>query len=205
MRIGIAGGGTRLGLGRTRHAGQRDETLRRPRTHARHTDRGAGGGTRLGMGRTREDRPEGRDSTDQGPDSHQLIGRGVTRTGQLLPIQVWSTRASVRSGRVATPGPADDTYPTPSRQFWGRLGVNLHRGWSPGSRERLPAAASRVAEYQTGPAGATVAPTRIHPGTPGGSRLAGGNQAQVPGGGGPAVRYLELRVRAERQAQVGLG
>ena len=132
-----------------------------------------------------------------------VIGRGVTRTGQLLPIQVWSTRASVRSGRVATPGPADDTYPTPSRQFWGRLGVIRHRGWSPGSRERLPAAASRVTEYQTGPAGATVAPTRIHPGTPGGSRLAGGNQAQVPGGGGPAVRNLESRVRAERQ--VGLG
>ncbi len=73
LQIGIASGGTRLGLGRTRHAGQRYETLRRPRTHAKHTDRGAGGGTRLGMGRTREDHPGGRDSTDQGPDSHQLL------------------------------------------------------------------------------------------------------------------------------------
>jgi hypothetical protein len=147
------------------------------------------------MGRTREDSPEGRDSPQTKDPTHIRHGRGVTRTVQLLPIQARSTRAGVQSGRVVTPGPADDTYPTDPEQ----PNLGTPRGESaPGPEPRVEALEGAAAGGGQSGHGASDRArwrdggfARIHPGTPGGSRLAGGNQAQVPGGGGPAVRNFE--------------
>ncbi len=99
--------------------------------------------------------------------------------------------------------PADDTYPTPSRRVWGRLGMSRHRGPSPGSRERLPTAAGRgygVSDRAHRRDGALPEYTegfREAAGRP------GGTDHGFPGGGAPAVRNLDSRVRAERQARAG--